>query len=106
MSASKDVYCLKCGKKISGVTICVGRNWTCSDCTEDKEEPIYCEEGCKVVADFEGRSDGGGEQVKGHLEHGKVYEVKAVDIGAWFSYIKLKEVPERWFNSVLFKRIS
>jgi len=36
------------------------------------------------------------------LKEGESYTVESVEIGGWTSYVKLNEVPERSFNTVMF----
>ena len=44
--------CPKCGREPIGVTVTYGYKLFCSNCTKDKDEPMYCERGCKVEFAF------------------------------------------------------
>ena len=100
------VNCPKCGKELDGVQIAYGHSWECSDCHEDKEEPIHCERGCKVEFAF---PDNGREHEKEEakilLTEGAVYEVESVQVGGWCTDIELKEFLGKKFNSVFFRRV-
>ena len=98
--------CPKCGKELDGVQIAYGHSWECSGCHEDKEDPIYCERGCKVEFSFPGSGrEHEREEAKKFLTAGVVYEVESVQVGGWCTDIELKEFPGKKFNSVFFRRI-
>lgn len=100
------VTCPKCGKELDGVYIAYGSSWECSNCHEDKAEPIHCERGCKV--EFAHPDSGRGlerEEAQKLLTEGAVYEVESVQVGGWCTDIELKEFPGKKFNSVFFRRV-
>lgn len=99
--------CPKCGRKLIGVSLYYGMGWTCSDCVKDKDDPIYCERGCKVeyVHPDSGREHER-EEARKILKIGVAYEVENVCVGGYSSEIELKEFPGKKFNSVFFRRVS
>lgn len=99
--------CPRCGRKLVGVSLLYGNKWPCSDCAKDKENPIYCERGCKV--EFANPNNGWGHERKEAAEFLKAevaYEVEGIEVGSYFSKIELKEFPGKKFNSVFFRRVS
>lgn len=99
--------CPKCKRELVGVSLYYGRGWTCSDCAKDKEDPIYCERGCKV--EFANPNSGlehEREEASKLLKAGVIYEVEGVEVGGFSSKIELKEFPGKKFNSVFFRRVS
>lgn len=101
------VICPKCGKELNGVYISYGHSWDCSECHDDKSDPIHCERGCKVEFAF---PDNGRYHEKYQantlLAEGVAYEVESVQVGGWCTDIELKEFPGEKFNSVFFRRVS
>ena len=98
--------CPKCGRELKGVTLDYDRQWECSDCVEDKEDPIHCESGCNVVFAFpENGMEYERKEANELLAEGVPYGVEEICVGGWSSKIKLKEFPGTRFNSVFFKRI-
>ena len=67
---------------------------------------INAEEGDKVVFAFPDSGMGNGAYAAKHLELGKTYTVKYVDIGGWQSDVYLKEIPDKSFNSVHFADVE
>lgn len=45
---------------------------------------------------------GGGDDPRGLLQEGKVYEVTKREVHSWHTKIQLKEYPGKKFNSVCF----
>lgn len=39
--------CDKCGKPLSGLVNFYRSKWTCSECIDDKNDVLHCENGCK-----------------------------------------------------------
>nr|WP_325229130.1 hypothetical protein [uncultured Oscillibacter sp.] len=99
--------CPKCGRELRGVTLDYNQRWECSDCVEDKEDPIHCESGCKVAFVYpENGREHEREEANRLLTVGTAYEVEAIRVGGFFSEIELKEFPGIRFNSVFFKRAA
>jgi hypothetical protein len=46
------------------------------------------------------------KQAKKHLNLNKIYTVQYVNIGSFHSYVKLVEIPDQTFNTVLFNDIK
>jgi hypothetical protein len=67
---------------------------------------INAEEGDKVVFAFPDAGMDNGAYAAKHLELGKTYTVKYVDIGGWQSDVYLKEIPDKSFNSVHFADVE
>lgn len=99
--------CHKCGRELRGVTLDYNQRWECPDCVENKEDPIHCESGDKVVFVYPGNGREHEREEAGRLlTEGAVYEVEEIHVGGCFSKIKLTEFPGIQFNSVFFKRVS
>ena len=85
--------CPKCGRELRGVTLDYNQRWECSDCVEDKEDPIHCESGCKVAFVYpENGREHEREEANRLLTVGTAYEVEAIRVGGFFSEIELKEL--------------
>lgn len=100
----REVRCPVCGRILNGVTLLYGSSWKCRECADDKTDVLRCERGSKVKAvhlDNGWKSDV--EQAHEFLKLGAVYEVDALYIGGYQSEIRLKEFPERTFNTVHFE---
>jgi hypothetical protein len=73
---------------------------------------IYAQEGHKVIFNKpEAGWDGEVRATKrlmedGIIELGKIYTVDHVDVGGWTSYVHLKEIPNRDFNTVQFSDLK
>lgn len=99
--------CPRCGRELEGVFLYYGNKWPCAECADDKEEPTYCERGCKVEFAFpDNGREHEREEARKILGAGTAYEVESVEIGGWRSEIKLREFPGKKFNSVFFRRVS
>lgn len=99
--------CPKCGRELVGHSIIYGSEWLCCDCAEDREDPLYCERGCKVEFAYpENGREWEREDAKKFMAEGAIYEVKGVMVGGFSSEIELKEFPGKKFNSVFFRRVQ
>ena len=99
--------CPRCGRELVGVFLYYGSKWPCAECADDKEEPIYCERGCKV--EFANPNNGWEherKEITELLKAGVAYEVEEIEVGSFSSKIELKEFPGKKFNSVFFRRVS
>lgn len=63
---------------------------------------IYSKPGTKIVFTGENGSDWDKEHAFKHLEVGKEYTVKSIEVGGWSSLLELEEVPGVRFNTVHF----
>ena len=59
----------------------------------------------KCVSDYE-NSWGGCDPIQGNLEVGKIYTVIKVEVHSWHTRIWVKEVPNKYFNSVHFESVG
>ena len=99
--------CDECGKELNGLSFDYGERWLCSNCTEDKKSVLNCETGCKVVVKtLDAGWDCEKEEAEKIFNVGEVYIVDTVNVGSWTSTIMLKEVPDKYFNTVFFERVN
>jgi hypothetical protein len=67
---------------------------------------IYCKEGTKVKFINQGGWKGETEQASKYLNTEDVYTVDYVDIGGCISYVTLKEIADKSFNTVMFEEVD
>ncbi|UNY48731.1 hypothetical protein P9294_gp016 [Bacillus phage FADO] len=68
---------------------------------------IYSKEGDKVVFAYPDHGRYGDQEIaKEYLEHGKVYTVDCIAVGGSSSSVSLKEIPNVFFNTVMFKNVE
>lgn len=46
------------------------------------------------------------EHAKEYLTEGQIYTVKMIDVGHYYSEVEIKEIPNQWFNTVLFDDVD
>lgn len=99
-------YCSVCGRELNGLFSYYQKIWKCSDCTTDKNDILHAEIGCKCkVSSFSVGTDIERQEAKRLLSFDKIYTVKTVVVGGWYSTVELKEAPNVKFNSVFFERV-
>lgn len=64
---------------------------------------IYSQENDKVKFLGKNGFDRELEMARGLLSTEIVYTVDCVDVGGWISYVYLKEIPDKSFNTVMFE---
>lgn len=64
---------------------------------------IYSQPGTKVIFLDKNGTDSDRENAERILKVGQIYTVKSINVQSWISYVTLKEVPNRMFNSVMFE---
>lgn len=68
---------------------------------------IYALEGHKVVcSSLTGGYDYHEEVAQKYLEVGKVYTVECTEVGNNITYVWLKEIPNKFFNSIYFEDVT
>jgi len=72
----------------------------------NKELDIYALPGTKVVFLGKGGWPGEAETASRLLETNKIYTVYKIDVECFHSDVWLEEVPDRYFNSVLFTQVA
>ena len=73
---------------------------------EDNSMDIYSKQGTKVRYLANGGFDTDIERASKYLVIGKIYTVRSVFVGGWFSYVTLEEFPNMDFNTTLFDKVS
>lgn len=67
---------------------------------------IYAEEGDKVVfAHLNLGYEGDRIRAQKYLKEGQIYTVDWTDVGDWYSYVYLQEIPNQPFNTVMFEDV-
>ncbi|MBQ2397778.1 MAG: hypothetical protein II304_12220 [Bacteroidales bacterium] len=102
-----NLFVKKCNKQLDSVFYGYGTKWLCSEHTEDKENVLFCEKGCRVKAiNLNNGWKCDSETAHKYLEQNKVYTVEKLEIDRCISYIELQEFPNVIFNTVHFIRVK
>jgi hypothetical protein len=67
-----------------------------------KTMDIYSPSGTTVYFLDENGYDSDREMARKHFTKGQALTVKDVDVGSWSSTVTFKELPGKWFNTVMF----
>jgi len=77
-----------------------------NDFDEDTDMDIESEHGTEVRYVGEGGWDGDKEKADTHLTAGEIYTVDYTEVHSWSTRVYLLEVPNVYFNSVLFAKVE
>ena len=66
---------------------------------------IYSPQGTKVTFLDRNGTEYDRAEAERILKVGQVYTIDSIEVQDWISYIKLEEMPDRTFNSVMFDNV-
>ena len=66
---------------------------------------IYSKHGTLVYFLDENGYDGDREYARQYMQKNQSLTVKSVRIGSWSTDVMFEEIPDKWFNSVMFEEM-